>query len=42
MTIYNNDSLNYVCEYVGIIGSLENLEERMNSFAYFYLEWLLF
>lgn len=30
MTIYNNDSPNYVFGYVGIIGSLENLEEGIN------------
>lgn len=37
MSIYNNDSPNYVCMlgYVGIIGSLENLEEGINSFACF-------
>lgn len=27
--------MNYVCGYVGIIGSLENLEEEINSFACF-------
>lgn len=35
MTIYNKDSLNYVCGYVSIIGSLENLEEGINSSAFF-------
>lgn len=35
MTVYNNDSLNYVCGYVSIMGFLQNLKEGINSFACF-------